>query len=130
MDTRERLGNIRYKCKVSKEDFMVEKVYTFYSSDRERDNAEAQKYLAMATEKAPALEEAIKFVFDGCRGLNSEITEKTLDDAFDCVIYRDKYFIYAGGAPSDQKKAMADEAETSRKLVKEAFKSGLKVKRG
>lgn len=130
MDTRERLGNIRYKCKVSKEDSMVEKVYTFYSSDRERDNAEAQKYWAMATEKAPALEEAIKFVFDGCRGLNSEITEKTLDDAFDCVIYRDKYFIYAGGAPSDQKKAMADEAETSRKLVKEAFKSGLKVKRG
>lgn len=116
------------KSKVSKGDFMVEKVYTFYSSDRERDNAEARKYLAMATEKAPALEEAIKFVFDGCRGLNSEITEKTLDDAFDCVIYRDKYFIYAGGAPSDQKKAMADEAEASRKLVKEAFKSGLKVK--
>ena len=109
---------------------MLEKVYTFYSSDRERDNAEAQTYWAMATEKAPALEEAIKFVFDGCRGLNSEITEKTLDDAFDCVIYRDKYFIYAGGAPSDHKKAMADEAEASRKLVKEAFKSGLKVKRG
>ena len=121
------LGNIGYK--VSKEDSMEEKVYIFYSSDRERDNAEAQKYLAMATEKAPALEEAIKFVFDGCRGLNSEITEKTLDDAFDCLIYRDKYFIYAGGAPSDQKKAMADEAEASRKLVKEAFKSGLKVKR-
>lgn len=120
------LGNIGYK--VSKEDSMKEKVYTFYSSDRERDNAEAQKYWAMATEKAPALEEAIKFVFDGCRGLNSEITEKTLDDAFDCVIYRDKYFIYAGGAPSDHKKAMADEAEASRKLVKEAFKSGLKVK--
>lgn len=58
MDTRERLGNIRYKCKVSKTDSMVEKVYTFYSSDRERDNAEAQKYWAMATEKAPALEEA------------------------------------------------------------------------
>ena len=34
---------------------MEEKVYTFYSSDRERDNAEAQKYLAMASEKAPAL---------------------------------------------------------------------------
>ena len=31
---------------------MLEKVYTFYSSDRERDNAEAQKYLAMASEKA------------------------------------------------------------------------------
>ena len=107
---------------------MLEKVYTFYSSDRERDNAEAQKYLAMASEKAPALEEAIKFVLNGCQGLNSEISEKTLDDAFDCVIYRDKYFIYAGGAPSDQKKAMADEAEASRKLVKEAFKSGLKVK--
>ena len=107
---------------------MEEKVYIFYSSDRERDNAEAQKYWAMASEKVPALEEAIKFVFNGCQGLNSEISEKTLDDAFDCVIYRDKYFIYAGGAPSDQKKAMADEAEASRKLVKEAFKSGLKVK--
>ena len=107
---------------------MEEKVYTFYSLDRERDNAEAHKYLAMASEKAPALEEAIKFVFNGCQGLNSEISEKTLDDAFDCVIYRDKYFIYAGGAPSDQKKAMADEAEASRKLVKEAFISGLKVK--
>ena len=107
---------------------MLEKVYTFYSSDRERDNAEAQKYLAMASEKAQALEEAIKFVFNGCHGLNSEISEKTLDDAFDCLIYRDKYFIYAGGAPSDQKKAMADEAEASRKLVKEAFISGLKVK--
>ena len=122
------LGNIGYK--VSKEDSMKEKVYTFYSSDRERDNAEAQKFYALALEKAPALNEAIKFTIDGFRGLNPEISEKTLDDAFDCVIYRDKYFIYAGGAPSDQKKAMADEAEASRKLVKEAFKSGLKVKIG
>lgn len=37
---------------------MEEKVYTFYSSDRERDNAEAQKYLAMASRKL--LKEAFK----------------------------------------------------------------------
>ena len=107
---------------------MKENIYTFCSSDRKRDDAEAQKFYALTLERAPVLNEAIKFTVDSFRGLNPEISEKTLEDAFDCVIYRDKYFIYAGGATSDQKKAMADEAEASRKLVKEAFKSGLKVK--
>lgn len=107
---------------------MGEKVYTFYSSDRERDNAEAQKHFAVAVEKAPALEEAVRFIFDGLRGLNPEISEKTLDDAFDCAINRDKYFIYSGNYPSDQKKKMADDAELSRNLMKDAFRSRLIVK--
>ncbi len=107
---------------------MEEIVYTFNTSDRERDNAEAQKHFALAVEKAPALEEAARFIFDGFRGLNPEISEKTLDDAFECAISRDKYFIYSGSYPSDQKKKMADDAELSRNLMKEGFKSWLTVK--
>lgn len=107
---------------------MKENIYTFCSSDRKRDDAEAQKYYALATEKVPALEEAARFIFDGFCGLNPEISEKTLDDAFECAINRDKYFIYSGNYPSDQKKRMADDAEFSRKLMKEALKSRLAIK--
>ena len=120
------LGNIGYK--VSKEDSMEEKVYTFYSSDGERDSAEAKKHYALAVQKAPALEEAARFIFDGFRGLNPEISEKILDDAFECAINRDKYFIYSGNYPSDQKKRMADDAELFRNLMKEALKSRLTIK--
>lgn len=55
---------------------MRNKVYVF--SNPERNNAEYAKHLALAAMKQPALDEVIKFIFDGCHGRNPEISEKQL----------------------------------------------------
>ena len=79
---------------------MNSKIYVF--NILERDNAEYTKHLALATMKQPALDEVVKFIFDGCHGHNPEISEKTIDDAFDCIINCEKTTLYAQGLPEDE----------------------------
>ncbi len=108
---------------------MVNKIYTFYSSDEERDYAEANKYAASVMEKIPAFMELIKFISRGCNGTYAEISEKTIDDAFDCLLDRDKCFIYTSNLPHDKKEEEANKAELKMKFFRETYKSGLKEKR-
>lgn len=106
--------------------YMENKVYVF--NNLERDNAEYAKHLALAAMKLPALNEVIKFIFDGCHGRNPEISEKTIDDAFDCIINCEKATLYAQELSRDERESMIKQAELNRNIRKEWFKSILKVK--
>lgn len=105
---------------------MENKVYVF--NNPERDNAEYAKHLALAAIKQPALNEVVKFIFDACHGLNSEISEKTINDAFDCIINCEKATLYAQELPGDERERMIKQVERNRNIRKEWFKSILKVK--
>ena len=106
---------------------MENKVYVFNNS--ERDNAEYAKHLALAAMKQSALDEVVKFIFDGCHGRNPEISESTIDDAFDCIINCEKATLYAQELPQDERESMIKQAELNRNIRKEWFKSILKVKK-
>ncbi len=105
---------------------MVNKVYVF--NNPVRNNLESAKCLELTAMKHPALVEVIKFVFDGCHGLNPEISEGTIDDAFDCIINYEKATLYAQELPNEEREQMIHQSEVSRKTKKEWFKSILKVK--
>ena len=107
-------------------DYMENKVYVF--NNPERDNAEYAKHLALAAMKHPALNEVVKFIFDACHGLNPEISEKTINDAFDCFINCEKATLYAQELPGDERERMIKQVELNRNMRKEWFKSFLKVK--
>ena len=73
---------------------MAERVYTFSITEREQDIEEAKKDAASAVSKLPAFAEFCNFLADGfINGLNPTIKSSTIDDAFDCMIDRDKVFI-------------------------------------
>ena len=57
---------------------MENKIYVF--NHPEKDNAKVLKHLTLAAEKQQALCAVIKFIFDGCHGLNPEISEKIIDE--------------------------------------------------
>lgn len=105
---------------------MNSKIYVF--NNIERDNAEYAKHLALAAMKQPALDEVVKFIFDGSHGRNPEISEKTIDDAFDCIINCEKATLYAQELPEDERERMIKHVELNRNMRKEWFKSLLKVK--
>ena len=105
---------------------MENKVYVF--NNPERDNAEYAKHLAMATMKKPALNEVVKFIFDGCHGRNPEISEKTIDDAIDCIINCEKATLYAQELSQDKRESIIKQAELNCNIRNEWFKSILKVK--
>ena len=105
---------------------MVNKVYVF--NQPEKDKAEATKHLMLAAMKQPAFDALVKFIFDGCHGLNPEISEKTIDDAFDCVINYDKAVLYAKELEKKEREDRIHQAEMNRLARKEWFKSQLKVK--
>lgn len=107
-------------------DYMENKVYVF--NNPERNNAEYAKHLALAAMKQPALNEVVKFIFDGCHGRNPEISERTIDDAFDCIINCEKATLYAQELPIDELEIMIEQIERNRNIRKEWFKSFLKVK--
>ena len=106
---------------------MTNRIYTFNSIE-ERVNAEVTKYTALCAEKLPALKDAIQFIWNSCHRIPAEITEATLDDAFDCVIYRDKARIYASNLTEEDKKHQSDLIEADWKVRRDCFKSSLKVK--
>ena len=105
---------------------MNSKIYVFNNS--ERDNAEYAKHLAFAATKQPALNEVVKFIFDGSHGRNPEISGQTIDDAFDCIINCEKAALYAQELPGDKRERMIKQVELNRNMRKEWFKSFLKVK--
>lgn len=73
---------------------MANKVYTFNNMDIEQDNEKALRYASLAAEKQSAFKEVVKFILDGRHGLNPEISEQTINEAFDCVIYSEKATLY------------------------------------
>lgn len=106
---------------------MNDRIYTFHSIENQ-DNAEVAKYTTLYVMKLPALNDLVQFIWDGCHRRPTEITEATLDDAFDCVIYRDQARIYASGLSEDDKKLQSDSVEAEWKALRDCFKSSLKVK--
>ncbi|MBQ3043768.1 MAG: hypothetical protein IJD53_04900 [Alistipes sp.] len=106
---------------------MKDKIYTFHPIENQ-DNAEVAKYTTLYVMKLPALNDLVQFIWDGCHRRPTEITEATLDDAFDCVIYRDQARIYASGLSKDDKKHQANSVEAEWKALRDCFKSSLKVK--
>lgn len=106
---------------------MKDKIYTFHTIENQ-DNAEVAKYTTLYVMKLPALNDLVQFIWDGCHRRPTEITEATLDDAFDCVIYRDQARIYASGLSKDDKKHQSDSVEAEWKALRDCFKSSLKVK--
>ena len=106
---------------------MNDRIYTFHSIENQ-DNAEVAKYTTLHVMKLPALNDLVQFIWDGCHRRPTEITEATLDDAFDCVIYRDQARIYASGLSKDDKKHQSDSVEAEWKAIRDCFKSSLKVK--
>ena len=105
---------------------MNSKIYVF--NNPERNNEEYAKHLALASMKQPALNEVVKFIFDGCHGRNPEISGQTIDDAFDCIINCEKAALYAQELPRDERERMIKQVELNRNMRKERFKSILKVK--
>ena len=106
---------------------MNDRIYTFHSIENQ-DNAEVAKYTTLYVMKLPALNDLVQFIWDGCHRRPTEITEATLDDAFDCVSYRDQARIYASGLSKDDKKHQSDSVEAEWKALRDCFKSSLKVK--
>lgn len=58
---------------------MRNKVYYFNNSEVE--NEKSAKYLASAIINQNSFNEVVRFIFVGSKGLNPEISEKTIDDA-------------------------------------------------
>jgi hypothetical protein len=71
---------------------MRNKVYYFNNSEVE--NEESAKYLASAIMNQNSFNEVVQFIFAGTKGLNPEISEKTIDDAFDCRLDYEKALLY------------------------------------
>lgn len=107
---------------------MVNRFYLFDDSKCESNSVEAKKYALSSTAKLPALTEFIKFISDGCCGLRPQISEETIDDAFDCLLDGDKATIYSRKLTKEEREYKLHLSEVSRKLQKETIKSWLKVK--
>ena len=105
---------------------MNSKVYVF--NNPERDNAEYAKHLALAAMKQPTLDEVVKFIFDACHGRNPEISEITINDAFDCIINCEKATLYAQELSKEQREEMVKQVDINRNMRKDWFKFFLKVK--
>lgn len=107
---------------------MKNNIYVFDDSSHRVDKTKAKAYTLSSMAKSPAWNELMKFIFDGCHGFNPEISGKTIDDAFDCVLDNRKATLYARNLSDNDRERMIREAETDSILRKEAFKSWLKVK--
>ncbi len=102
-------------------------IYT-YSSEQQQNLEEAREDAASAVEKLPALVELVNFIYEGSYGLDVEITEKSIDDAFDCIIDRNKAFIKASNLSKQDKDNKLNQIESQINFIKMAFKSSLKLK--
>ena len=107
---------------------MKNNIYVFGDSSRRVDSTKAKAYTLSAMAKSPALNELMKFIFDGCHGLIPEISEKTIDDAFDCILDNRKATLYARDLSDNERERIIREAEADSNLRKETFKSWLRVK--
>lgn len=105
---------------------MVNRVYVF--NQPEKDNAEATTHSMLAAMKQSAFDAVVKFIFDGCHGHNPEISEKTIDDAFDCITNCEKAALYAQELSKEEREKRIHLVEMDCMTKKEWFKSQLKVK--
>ena len=92
-------------------------------TNRDSDIAKAKLHAALSMEKLPALNESIKFILDVCYGRRTEISTKTIDDAFDYVDNRDKSIIYLSDLPYDEKEKAIHQAELNIVTRKQMLKS-------
>lgn len=103
---------------------MVDFIKNSYRLEQELDYMKSKKYLTSAMENLPAFIETIKFIFDRCNGRFSEISENTIDDAFDCIINNRKSSIYSNETLSHhEKERMILQIESSFYEIREYFKS-------
>lgn len=105
----------------------MEKIYTYYN-EQQQNLEEAKKYAASAVEKLPAFVELVKFIYDGSLGLNVEIKEQSIDDAFDCIIDRNKAFIKTCNLSNQDKENRIHQIEGEVNFMKVEFKNSLKLK--
>ena len=106
---------------------MAERVYIFSMTEREQDIEDAKKDAASAASKLPALAEFCKFLADGFNRLNPTIKSSTIDDAFVCMIDRDKVFIKTSNLTKEQKDHAIKSSEAQWKSTKENIIRYLKV---
>ena len=108
---------------------MIDFTKNSFKIEQELDNMKARKHLIATMENLPAFIEAIQFIFDRCNGRMSDISEKTMDDAFDYVIDEKKSSIYSNETFShDEKERMIRQIESSYHKLREHFKSSDFVK--
>lgn len=107
---------------------MPNKIYIFQDSLEEQNQREAKKYSAMFLSKVPALKELIDFTINGCNGFNPQISEKTIDDGFDCITKYYKAILHTANYSEYERERAIHSMELNRKIQKNIFKSFLKVK--
>lgn len=105
----------------------MERIYTYYN-EQQQNLEEAKKDAASAVEKLPAYVELIKFIYDGSHGLDVEIKEKSIDDAFDCMIDRNKVFIKTSNLSKQERENEINRMEYELNSMKIAFKNSLRQK--
>ena len=71
---------------------MIGIIKNSYKFEQELDYMEAKKCFNSAMENLPAFVETIQFIFDRCNGRQTEISEKTIDDAFAYIIDKRSYW--------------------------------------
>ena len=71
---------------------MIDFIKNSYKFEQELDYMEAKKCFNSAMENLPAFVETIQFIFDRCNGRQTEISEKTIDDAFAYIIDKRSYW--------------------------------------
>ena len=106
---------------------LTERVYTFSMTEREQDMEEAKKDAASAVSKLPAFAEFCIFLADGFNGLSPTIKSSTIDDAFDCMIDRDKVFIKTSNLTKEEKARAIISSETQWRATKDYIIRYLKV---
>ena len=108
---------------------MIDFIKNSYKFEQELDNMEARKCFISAMENFPAFVDTILFIFDRCNGRMTEISEKTIDDAFDYIIEKKKSSIYLNETFSrDEKKRLIRQIESSYQMLEDYFKSSDFVK--
>lgn len=103
----------------------MERIYTYYN-EQQLNLEEAKKYAASALEKLPAFVELVKFIYDGSLGLDVDIKEQSIDDAFDCIINRNKAFIKTYNLSNQDKENRIHQIEGGVNFMKVALKNSLK----
>ena len=73
---------------------MIDIIKNSYKFEQELDYMEAKKCFNSAMENLPAFVETIQFIFDRCNGRMTEISEKTIDDAFTYIIDKRSYWCH------------------------------------
>lgn len=101
---------------------MIDFFNNSYKIEQELDFIKAKECLKSAMENLPAFKETIKFIFDRCNGRFTEISELTIDGAFDCIINNRKSSIYSNPTLSHhEKERMILQIESSFQEIRDYF---------